>query len=135
MEHDVQPPARRVLIVDDEATIRTALRRFFTKRGWEVDEAEDGPQALASLCAAGPPYHLVVSDVRMPNMSGMELYAQAVHAQPALYRRFIFSSGDAAAPGLADFAAGSGCVILHKPFTLEELGQVVEELGRSATSG
>jgi CheY-like chemotaxis protein len=129
MEHDdVQEPSRRVLIVDDEPTIRAALRRFFTKRGWEVDDAADGPEALARLSAPTPPYHLVVSDVRMPNMSGMELYRHAVEARPALHRRFIFSSGDAEAPGLAEFAAASGCAILHKPFTLEALGRAVEKL-------
>src|SRR6476661_8688876 len=53
---------RRVLIIDDEPSIRMALRRFFTRRKWEVDEAGDGATALRALLAAdAPDYALVIS--------------------------------------------------------------------------
>ena len=130
MEHDdVQEPSRRVLIVDDEPTIRAALRRFFQKRGWVVEEAEDGEQALAQLAAADPGYRLVVTDVRMPKMSGMELYQHATAAHPWLRDRFVFSSGDAEAPGITEFCAASGCTVLGKPFTLDALERAVERGG------
>ena len=66
---------RRVLIIDDEPSIRMALRRFFTRRKWEVDEAGDGATALRALLAAdAPDYALVISDLKMPGLSGIALH-------------------------------------------------------------
>src|SRR6186713_1976667 len=58
----ITPP--RVLVVDDESTIRIALRRFFTRMGWEVEEAGDGDRALEMIIEDRsqrviPPYSLV----------------------------------------------------------------------------
>ena len=77
---DVRPASLtppRVLVVDDESTIRIALRRFFTRMGWEVEEAGDGGRALEMILEdrsqhKTPPYSLVVSDLRMPGLSGIQ---------------------------------------------------------------
>ncbi|HEX6425078.1 MAG TPA: response regulator transcription factor [Acidimicrobiales bacterium] len=61
----------RVLVVDDEATIRDIVRRYLVAEGFEVDEAADGEQALARCAAAAP--DVVVLDVLMPGLDGIEV--------------------------------------------------------------
>ena len=72
---------RTVLVVDDESTLRSALRRFFTRRGWRVCEAEDGEHARALLLEGAVPgggFDAVLTDVRMPRLNGMELHAMVL---------------------------------------------------------
>ena len=84
-----EPP--RALLVDDEPVIRQALRRFFVRIGWEVDEAENGTEALRQLlgddATALKPreYTVIISDLRMPGVSGMELHARIAEARPTCY--------------------------------------------------
>jgi DNA-binding response OmpR family regulator len=124
------PPVRRVLLVDDEPVIRFALRRFFQRQGWSVDEAADGNAALALLLGdgGGPTYDVVISDLRMPGLSGMELHARLAHERPELLRRVILSTGDAASPEAAAFLQRSACPVLNKPFELAELRALVTRI-------
>jgi CheY-like chemotaxis protein len=66
-----ESPLGRVLVVDDEDDIRSMLGIVLSTEGWDVDEAADGREAL--LRAAAGPYDLVVLDLRMPEMSGLEV--------------------------------------------------------------
>ena len=75
----------RILIADDEASLRKVLSASLRKEGYDVVAAKDGDEALQLLEASesmetGEPFHLLVSDVRMPGMDGMELLAR-VHAR------------------------------------------------------
>ena len=109
----------RVLVVDDEAPIRLALLRFFARRGWAVDEAVDGRGAFARLLdaeAAGAPYDLVLSDVRMPDVSGIALHDWVARTRPALLDRLVFATGDLASPESATFVRRTRCQVLEKPF-------------------
>src|SRR5215217_6165838 len=94
-------PPRRALLVDDEPVIRFALRRFFQRQGCSVDDAEDGRAALDLLLhadAPAMPYDVVISDLRMPGLSGIELHARLERERPDLLRRLILSTGDAVSP-------------------------------------
>jgi putative two-component system response regulator len=71
-----------VLIVDDEDGIRQALDRFLTRQGYRVAQASDAAQALAQIAAAHP--HAMLCDIRMPNMSGVELVPKALAADTDL---------------------------------------------------
>jgi DNA-binding NtrC family response regulator len=64
---------RRILVVDDHPLIREHLRVFLEMDGFQVETADDGPAALAAL--RGKPYHLTITDLRMPGLSGLELLA------------------------------------------------------------
>ena len=130
-----RPTPPRVLVVDDESTIRMALRRFFTRMGWEVEEAANGQSALSMIIADGrqrqtPPYSLVVSDLRMPGLSGIELHDQLKAELPELLPRLIFSTGDLVSDAAAAFVRDTNCVVLHKPFELSALRETVERLTR-----
>ena len=76
----------RVLVVDDERSIRLALGRFMRRHGWEVDEAEDGAAALGMLDAAPlEGYDLVITDLRMPVLSGFEVHDWLAEHRPDLF--------------------------------------------------
>jgi PAS domain S-box-containing protein len=122
----VRPP--RVLVVDDELAIRTALRRFFARRQWEVDEAENGEIALAKLLAddGGGRYALVVSDLKMPGLTGIELHDRLLAVRPELLQRLIFSTGDTASHEVAEFVERTRCRVLEKPFELSVIAEVAD---------
>jgi two-component system response regulator HydG len=64
----------RILVVDDEATARNGLAKLLEQEGYQVDLAADGVEALASVSDNAP--GLIISDLKMPNMDGMELLKQ-----------------------------------------------------------
>ena len=114
-------PAPRVLIIDDEPSIRAALRRFFTRRGWHVDEAEDGSEGLMTLLASRFDYTAVISDLKMPGCSGVELHDHVAAIAPELLDRIVFSTGDVASRDAAAFVQRTRCKVLQKPFELRTL--------------
>ena len=117
---------RRALLVDDEPVIRHALRRFFQRQGWNVDDAENGGQALALLLTdGGPQYDVIISDLRMPDISGMDLYERLAVERPALLQRLILSTGDSVSPEASEFLRRSACPVLNKPVELAELRAMV----------
>jgi CheY-like chemotaxis protein len=65
------PSRSNVLVVDDDPTLRAVLAALLSLEGYQVETAEDGPSALASIAAAAP--DIIVSDLNMPRMSGFEL--------------------------------------------------------------
>jgi PAS domain S-box-containing protein len=120
-----------LMIVDDEEPIRRALRRYFERLGWVVDEAVDGADGLVKLdrADAAAMYDVVLCDLKMPGISGQALYNHILRAQPAVVNKFIFATGDAGAPDVVDFLASISVPVLEKPFelrTLELLAQKVK---------
>src|SRR5205823_5533336 len=65
-----------VLIVEDEEAVRRPMVRFLIRRGARVDEAQDGAEALARLDGAGGAADVIIADLRMPRMGGVELFAR-----------------------------------------------------------
>jgi DNA-binding NtrC family response regulator len=126
-------PARpSVLVIDDESTIRAALRRFFKRRDWVFDEAEDGARGLEKLLTPGADYTAIISDLRMPGMSGMALHDELAVRRPELLDRLVFSTGDVASKDAAEFVQRTRCVILEKPFELSKLGETLERIRTAA---
>jgi DNA-binding response OmpR family regulator len=130
---DAGPRPRRALLVDDEPVIRFALRRFFQRQGWAVDEAEDGRAALELLLdgdggKTAQSYDVVITDLRMPGLSGIDLHARLERERPELLRRLILSTGDSVSPEAAAFLRRAACPVLSKPFELAELRAMVERV-------
>ncbi|OLD95927.1 MAG: hypothetical protein AUG79_04335 [Gemmatimonadetes bacterium 13_1_20CM_4_69_16] len=82
----------RVLIVDDEEAVRRPMAKFLARRGARVNEAADGEEALAWLGAQD--VDLILVDLRMPRMTGVELFDKLEQARPGLAARVMFLSGD-----------------------------------------
>lgn len=121
--------ARRVLVIDDEVSIRVALSRYFTRRGWVVDQAENGAVALRTLLGEeGDQYCMVISDLKMPGLSGIELYDRLSVDRPDLLERMIFSTGDVASADARAFLDRSRCTVLQKPFELTTLDEHIARL-------
>ncbi len=118
----------RVLIVDDEEAIRRPMVRFLKRRGAQVDEAGDGEAALARL--AGLEVDVILADLRMPRMGGVELYARLEDERPELAARVLFLSGDIsrlAEPGNTPVPRER---VLVKPMELAELERRILEFVR-----
>jgi PAS domain S-box-containing protein len=111
------------LVVDDEPAIRKLVARLLERRGFDVLEAETGEAALD--LAEKFPVQLVLCDVRMPGMSGPELYRALASGADAGPRPFIFITGDRAAVGTDGMA---DVPVLAKPFTAADLDAALESL-------
>jgi CheY-like chemotaxis protein len=119
----------RVLLVDDEELIRRPMGRFLTKRGAEVRDAGDGEAALELLQSGFEP-HVILADLRMPRMDGVEFYQRLQRDRPGLADRVLFLSGDItqlAGRGLAEVPRDR---VLVKPVELAELERRVLEFVR-----
>jgi PAS domain S-box-containing protein len=127
------PGVPTLLVVDDEAPIRRALRRYFERRGWVVDEAEDGSDAFSMLGSqeAATRFDVVLCDLKMPGMSGPELYERLRTEAPSVLPRIIFVTGDVTGAAAAEFLRGVQGPVLEKPFELATVGAVAEELRSS----
>ena len=79
---DTQSESMTILVVDDEEGIRQALDKFLTRLGYRVLQASSGAEALERQAAEQP--HAMLSDIRMPNMSGVELVPKALAADSDL---------------------------------------------------
>ncbi len=120
----------RVLIVEDEEAVRRPIVRFLERRGAQVAEASDGVEALERLRAQAA--DVIVADLRMPRMGGVELYAQLEDGRPELAARVLFLSGDVsqlAEPGNTPVPRER---VLIKPLELTELERRILEFARHA---
>lgn len=123
----------RVLIVEDEEPVRRPMLRYLARKGAQVEEASDGAEALTRLRAR--PADVILADLRMPRMGGMELYAQLEEERPELAARVLFLSGDVsqlAEPGNAPVPRER---VLVKPLELAELERRILEFVGAAREG
>jgi DNA-binding NtrC family response regulator len=119
------------LVVDDEPTIRSALVRYLRRQGWQADEAEDGKVALRKLGQADPGgYEVVISDIRMPHYSGVQLHDWLAEHRPDLFASLIITTGDLTSPALSEFVARTPRPLIEKPFELSVLAQLIEAVLR-----
>ncbi len=118
-EPPITPPAApaataRVLVVDDENDITELLRTMLEGAGFEVATADSGAVALELLDTAR--FDAIVSDLRMPDMDGAELWRSVRRMHPALARRMVFVTGDTLSADARQFLDDTGCPRLDKPF-------------------
>jgi CheY-like chemotaxis protein len=110
---------RRVLVIEDEPALATAVSEALTDSGFVVERAADGEEGLTAV--AHHEYDLVVCDLKMPRLDGMQFYRAMAAATPSLARRVIFVTGAVAGTDAELFLEETGCRWLAKPFRLGEL--------------
>ncbi|HKO16671.1 MAG TPA: HD domain-containing phosphohydrolase [Gemmatimonadaceae bacterium] len=115
-------PAPRLLVVDDEEPIRRVLSRFLRTRGYEVECAASGADALALL--QQQPVALMLCDVRMPGMDGLEVIRTALAKHPELAVMMLSAVNDA--PTATQALGGGALDYLVKPVDLPELETAVQ---------
>ncbi len=128
-----EPPAplvtgeqQRLLLVDDESGIRRSVGRYLRRAGYQVTDVPSAQAALNALSTAR--YDVIVSDLRMPGLSGEEFFRRLEREHPEMRRRIIFTSGDMLRDETQAFLNGAGCPALQKPYELGELVQLIASL-------
>lgn len=114
----------RVVVVDDEPLVGRSIRRAL--RGHEVEVFTSGADAIERLRSAGP-VDVVFCDLLMPDVSGMEVYAEVAAARPELAAAFVFMTGGAFTSKARAFLEETPVLCLEKPFELREVRQLVAE--------
>jgi len=109
----------RVLVVDDEPLVGTVLRRTL-RDDHDVEVVPSAREALARI-DAGERFDAVVSDLLMPDMSGMELYRALCERHPDLSRRVLFLTGGAFTTAAREFLEREPVTCIEKPFDLPAL--------------
>jgi two-component system NtrC family sensor kinase len=120
----------RVLVVDDEPHILHYMRATLEAWGHIPVVASDGAEALA--VAADDTFDLVISDLRMPRLSGREFYEELARRRPELAARLVFSTGDTVRGDTLAFLESLDRPYLHKPFSLAELRSLLGEIARQS---
>jgi CheY-like chemotaxis protein len=109
----------RLLIVEDDESVRAFTARALLAAGHSVETAEDGDEGLARIGAAGGGFDLVLSDIRMPVMDGIEMARKVAAAFPGL--RILLMTGYAEQRERAAELEGIVVGVVNKPFTLAEI--------------
>ncbi len=115
----------RILVVDDEALIRSVVRRALSSEH-DVVAVSSGPEALAEL-EKDPSFDVILSDVMMPEMTGLELLAELEVRSPAMAKRVIFLTGGAFASQTRDSLSRLENDCLEKPFDVADLRALVNQ--------
>lgn len=109
----------RLLIVEDDESVRTLAARALERAGHAIDTAADGDEGLARIIATQGAYDLVVSDIRMPAMDGIEMAKLAVARFPSL--KILLVTGYAEQRERAAELEGTIVGVVQKPFTLQSI--------------
>ena len=115
-------------MIDDEPPIRALLVKLLERRGFQVAAAETGEAALAMNHRDR--LQVVLCDVRMPGVSGFEIYERLTSETPALASRFVFITGDGASIA-ADRPQLRDVPVLPKPFSASDLDALLNRLSQT----
>ena len=121
-----------ILVVDDNEMVRTVLRKYLERKGFQVREAKDGGKALSIL--EEEQFDRVMVDVNMPGTTGVEFYRQLEAVAPSMRDRTIFMTGGFQEQDTEEFILETGRPHIKKPFDLEEITQVLSSQARRAES-
>jgi two-component system NtrC family sensor kinase len=119
-----------VLLIDDEEGLRRAVLTFLKRRGIHAVAVEDGSDALRVLRREH--FDVIVSDVRMPGMSGGEFLERLRRDHPAMVNRLVFTTGDTFAADTATLLHDSGVPSLVKPYDFSKLETLIHEVAGAA---
>jgi PAS domain S-box-containing protein len=121
----VAPKRIRILAVDDEPLVLNALRR--TLGSEHQVTLFNRPQDVLKWLEKGEPWDLILCDLMMPEMTGMEFHAELSQRRPEWAGRVIFVTGGAFTAGARDFLSQSAAPFVEKPFDPKTLRQVIHE--------
>ena len=113
----------RILVIDDETSIQDLLVELLRNQGHQVDTASDVPEALQKIASNG--HDLIISDMKMPNGTGRDIYRAVLQKNARMARRILVTTGDGASAEIKKFLTEAGNEILFKPFKLEDLAKAI----------
>src|SRR3972149_5661858 len=136
--HELKTPAKEaeqkplnmasgpLLVVDDEGSIREALSETLSGEGFLVETAANGQEALDKMEKVK--FSLIITDMKMPGISGIELYETILKRHPRLKGRVIIMTGDVISADTKDFFRNADCHYMLKPFNVKELIKLARKL-------
>jgi len=110
---------KKVLFVDDEPIICRFSTKVLSIEGYQVDTAQNG--LIARDMAEAQPYDVCVTDIRTPQMNGIQLYDHFMKNNPSLAEKTIFITGDIISEDVAEFIKAKSPTVLVKPFSPQDL--------------
>jgi len=117
---------QRVLIVDDEETVRDVLSRILSSLGFRIETAESAEAATRII--EGGRVDIVVCDFRMPGMGGQGLYEWMLRNRPELTERIVFCTGDTVSKEAKEFLRETNARVVTKPFNMSQLARTLAEV-------
>jgi DNA-binding NtrC family response regulator len=115
---------KNALVIDDESIVLIFLNRLLTKWNINADCASNAPDALTNI--KNKEYDFILMDVRMPDISGLELFNKIKEIKPELAKRVIFVTGDTAGRDTIDFLRETGIFCVPKPVDITKLKSTIE---------
>ena len=116
-------------MVDDESEIRQLVAQGLGNDFAVVNQAEDGETALEMIGASS--YDCILLDLKMPGIGGEEVYERTLSRDPRIAGRIVFMTGDTARPETASFLSGLRNTVLNKPFTLDDVRELIKSVTES----
>jgi len=113
----------RILAVDDERVVRDVVNRVLTEEGHKVETADNAAEVLKKI--ENRKYDLILVDIKMPGMDGVELYKRIQKIDKSLARRVVFMTGDVMGTDTEKFLAEAKVAHIEKPFDAEQLSSGV----------
>jgi CheY-like chemotaxis protein len=126
---DTRGRKQRILVVDDEPAIRDLLHQVLSADGHTVDQPQDSHDALDMMRRHR--YDCIIMDLRMPDISGQQLYRIVADTDPELARKVIFVTGDTVRRETREFLEATGNTVFSKPINMIELRQQIQELAET----
>ena len=125
-EEAAKVPTARILVVDDEPVILDFVSRVLTDEGYEVETVANAKDALVKIKSER--YGLILLDIKMPGMSGAELYKRIQGIARSLARRVVFITGDVLGADTIDFLARTQASYVTKPFDAKQLKKEINRI-------
>jgi two-component system NtrC family sensor kinase len=119
----------RIVVLDDEVLVLDLIAEMLQDAGHHVDAYSIPAHAFSAL--KKEEFDLILCDIRMPEMSGMEFYSELAKHYPNMLSRIIYLTGDVLAPETRRFLESNSCPHLNKPFKMETLRKKITEVMRS----
>ena len=119
------PRSGRILVVDDEPAICTSLKRLFSRQ--HAVSTVTSAMAALELFNAGERYDIVLCDLMMPEMGGLDLFDEVTRVAPDQAARFVFMSGASLSAQVSAALSKLPNTLLHKPFDMRRLVDVVRD--------
>jgi DNA-binding response OmpR family regulator len=123
-----EPGHRNILVIDDEVSVNNNIRKILTKKGYHVDQAVTKSEALEKVHSAS--YHLILLDLRIPGVKGLEMLKAVRDHRPEA--KVIIITGYASIETAVETARMGAVDYLNKPFTPNEIRQATDNALRFA---
>lgn len=130
VRHRGAEASERLLIVEDESTLCQSLQRVFRKEGYEVDTAESAETAFKLLRSNS--YHLIITDVILPGISGIELLSRYKKDNPR--QKVIIMTAYASLSAAVESIKAGACDFIIKPVFHDEMKKLVRKALKNPSS-